>query len=76
MRTALNALVLGICLSSPGYAVTNGLRADVLATLGQVDQVKKGGKFKYKSARGGCKYEYKANHKGIKEKYQCKCKCK
>ena len=72
MRTASIALVLGFGLSSPAYAIPNGLTADVLATVGQVEQVKKSGKFKYKWARGGCKYEYKANHKGFKEKYKCK----
>ena len=72
MRTALIALILGFGLSSPAYAIGNGLTVEVLASIGQVEQVKKGGKFKYKWARGGCKYEYKADHKGVKEKYKCK----
>ena len=72
MRTAFIVLVFGFGLSHPAYAISSGLTSDMLASLGQVEQVKKGGKFKHKWARGGCKYEYKVNHKGVKEKYKCK----
>ena len=72
MRTVFIVLVFGFGLPHPAYAINSGLTSDVLASLGQVEQVKKDGKFKYKWAGGGCKYEYKANHKGFKEKYKCK----